>query len=406
MERLKKGIDFYDAIFILVCIICTILLSSSLKNIKYYDGADEGFYLQYATVVNENGLAAFPGIFENYISHSQMWVFPNPLRIAFILLSALWVNLFGLTYLSLSSLSLFCYLLALGASYYFGQKYFGKRAALLFSILLAFSPLNMAMARRALVDSTSNLFLILSIWLFFDMLNDRRTVKYSIFVVVYTLAILTKEPSILLTPVFAVYLIIRRYALKKEYYLNDFLCVCFYPIIIAGSVYLFAANSLSSVFQVIRIILASPSANKYAVLYCAGPWFRYIIDYILLSPWTCILAIGYFFSIISSRDYQENILYFLVIFAFYFLLLNVFAKNVRYAMLLDMPLRIFSVSMILKIMEVRFAKFKYSHIFAFALVIAIAVYDCLSFYKFFIINDIYDPVSFLLLRARQFLPII
>jgi len=295
--------------------------------------------------------------------------------------------------------------LSLGASYYFSKKYFGKSIALFFSLLLAFSPLNMAMARRALVDSTANFFLILSVWLFFDMLNDRKAFKYPAFVAVYALSILTKEPSILLTPVFAAYLLIRKYMLKKELYPQDLLCTCAYPLVITGAVYLFAAGSLSHVVQVIRIILASPSKNSYAILYCSGPWFRYLVDFTLLSPWVLILGIGYFFSAISSKEYHENTLYFLTIFATYFLLLNIFAKNVRYAILLDTPLRIFSVSMILKIMEGRFSKFKYIHILISILILGIAAYDYFSFYKFFVTYNIYDPVSFLLLRVRQFLPI-
>jgi len=262
----------------------------------------------------------------------------------------------------------------------------------------------MAMARRALVDSTANFFLILSAWLFFDMISDRKTFKYLMFVIVYTLAILTKETSILLIPIFALYLIIRKYMLKKELYLPDLLSACFYPLITAGVIYILAAGDPLSILQVIKIILTSPSTNKYAILYCSGPWFRYIVDFMLLSPWVSILALGYFFYFVSSKEYHEGILYFLLLFVMYFLLLNIFAKNVRYAILLDTPLRIFAVLMILKITETRFEKFKYNYLITYILVIGIATYDYLSFYKLFIIYDIYDPISILLLRAREFIP--
>jgi 4-amino-4-deoxy-L-arabinose transferase-like glycosyltransferase len=403
--KIKNFLDSSDCAFILLCVICTILVFSSFKYLEFYGGADESYYLRYATLANEDGLTAFQGMFKDYISDSQNWVFPNPLRIAFITISALWTRIFGATYLALSSLSLFCYLLALAVSYYFSKKYFGRTVSLLFCILLAFSPLNMAMARRALVDSAANLFLISSIWLFFDMLEDRKRFKYFIFVITYALAILIKETAILLVPVFVLYLFIRRYALKKELHLSDLLYISIYPPLLAGIVYLAAAGTPFNVLRVIKIIMASPSTNLYAILYSSGPWFRYVVDFILLSPWVSILAIGFFFSYISSKQYQEKMLYFMSVFIIYFLVLNIFAKNIRYAILLDTPLRIFAVFMILKIIENRFTKSKYAPILPYTLVIAIAAYDYLSFYNLFITNGIYDPVSFLLLKARQFIPI-
>ncbi len=402
MDKIKNAVDSYDLAFILVCIVCAILVLSSFKYLIFADGADEGYYLRYSTLVSQEGFTIFPELFKSYISNNRNWIFPNPLRIAFIAISALWVGIFGKTYIALSSLSLFCYLLTLGISYYFSKKYFGKTVALLFSILLAFSPLNMAMARRALLDSAANFFLIFSLWMFFDMLNDRKRFKYFIFVIIFTSAILVKETSVLLIPIFILYLLVRKYGLKKKLYLNDLLSVSIYPCLIAGAVYLIASGTPFRALDVIRIILASPSTNRYAVLYCAGPWFRYIVDFVLLSPWVFILAAGFFFNFVSSKERREELLYLSIVFVFYFFILNFFAKNVRYAMLLDMPLRLFSVLMILRIMESRLSR--YARTFTYLAVIAIAVYDYLSFYNLFVAYGIYDPVSIKMLEIRQFIP--
>jgi hypothetical protein len=236
------------------------------------------------------------------------------------------------------------------------------------------------------------------------MISDRKIFKYPIFVIVYALAILIKETAILLIPIFILYFIIGRYILKKELYLSDLFYTCICPLIIAVAVYIIAAGTPSHVLEVIKIILTSPLTNKHAILYCAGPAFRYIVDFILLSPWVSILAIGFFFSFISAKECEDKILYFSTIFVVYFLLLNLFAKNVRYAIFLDTPLRMFSVFMLLNIEENRFKKLKHGYLITYILVIAIAVYDYLSFYKFFVIYDIYDPISIFLLRARELIP--
>ena len=402
MNKIKSAVDSYDLAFILVCIVSSLLLISSFQYLVFGDGVDESYYLRYGTLVSQEGFSAFPRLFKGYISDSQNWLFPNPLRVAFIAISALWMGIFGKTYMALSSLSFFCYLLSLGVSYYFSKKYFGKTVALLFSILLAFSPLNMAMARRALLDSAANFFLIFSVWIFFDMLNDRKRFKYFVFVILFTSAILVKETSVLLIPIFVSYLLIRKYALKKKLYLNDFLSASIYPCLIAGIVYLLAAGTPSYILRVIRIILASPSTSSYAVRYCAGPWFRYIVDFILLSPLVFLLAAGFFFNFLSSKERREELLYFSIILVFYFFILNFFARNVRYAMLLDTPLRLFSVLMISRIAENRLGR--YTRTFTYVAVIAIAIYGYLSFYNLFIVYGVYDPVSISMLKVRQFIP--
>ncbi len=402
MDKLKNAIDFHDLTFILICALCTLLLISGFKYLKFTEGADEGYYLRYATLINENGCPFFPALFKIYISDTRNWIFPNPLRVAFIAISAIWVGIFGKTYTALSFLSLFSYLLTLAISYYFSAKYFGKRIALLFTALLAFSPLYMAMARRALADSTANFFSVLSLWLLFDMVNDRKRHKHFIFAVVFTLAILTKETAVLLSIVFVPYLLVRKYALKKEVLINDLLCATVYPFLAAGAVYLMASCSISHTAEVIKIILVSPSTNRYAILYSSGPWFRYIVDFILLSPWTFLLATGFFFAHFLTKENHEKTLYFSMVFVLYFCSFNFFAKNIRYVMLLDVPIRLFCVLMITKIIENR--SIRYGHIFLYIFVMSIALYDYLSFRNLFVIYGIYDPASSMLFKVWRFIP--
>ncbi|MBU4376953.1 MAG: glycosyltransferase family 39 protein, partial [Candidatus Omnitrophica bacterium] len=347
---------------------------------------------------NECGPRAFPALFRIYISDQANWVLPSPLRIAFISLSALWLRIFGMTYFSLSSLSLFSYLLMLGVSYYFAKKYFGERYALFFVVLIGFSPLNMAMARRALLDSTANLFLVSSMWLFFDMLEDRKKFKHVFFTAIYAIAILMKESAVLLIPVFISYLFIRKYGLKKDVMRNDFLSASIYPAAITAAIYLIASGSVSNVLKIARIIISSPATNQYAVLYCSGSWIRYITDFFLISPLVLLFALGFIISYLSSKKRDVKIAYFLIVTVVYYLILNLFAKNIRYAMLLDIPLRLFALGAVLRLTENRGGK--YRHLYAPIIILALAAYDYMSFYRLFIADGIYDPVSALLLSAR------
>ncbi len=325
----KKRYEYGDLAFILLVIVCAVLVLLSFKSLIFFEGADEGYYFRYAAALNEYGPGIFPAFFKTYIDDQSNWAFPNPLRIAFISLSALWLKIFGMTYFSLSSLSLFSYLLTLGVSYYFAKKYFGKKYALLFAVLAGFSPLSMAMARRALLDSTANLFLVSSMWLFFDMLEDRKKFKYGVFTAVYAAAILMKESAVLLAPVFISYLLVRKYGLKKDTRGSDFLCAGAYPAAITAVVYLTASGSPLNVLKTAGIIIHYPAVNQYAVLYCSGSWPRYITDFFLISPLVLPLALGFIISYFFLKKRDDKTAYFLTITLAYYVFLNFFAKNIR-----------------------------------------------------------------------------
>lgn len=378
----------------------------SLKDISFAKKADEGYYLKYATYISSKGIKGFSELFRDYLENQENWIFPSPLRVGFIILSSIFIKIFGNSFLSLAYLSLCSYCLFLIVSFYFARKFFDEKIALLFTILLAFSPINMAMARRALTESTFNLFSALSIWLFFWLIKERSNLKYALFIFVYSFTILVKEISVLFFFIFILYLVFYKYLFKKSLYVKDFLCVGI-PFIIVGFVYISLGGILNTI-DTIKIILTSPKTNQYDILFCQGPWFRYIIDYMLLSPWIVILSIGFVFYYLISKGADERILYFIVILLGVFVIFNIFTKdirhamNIRYAIILDIPMRLFTLLMLKRLIECRFPKKGFMLITT--LVIIISISDYINFYDLFLKGGIYDPVSFLLLKEREMIP--
>ena len=392
----------YNIFFILILVIACSLIILSLKNIIFASGADEGYYLSYAEYINVRGITGFYDLFRGYLENQQHWVFPNPLRIGFIVLAAFFVKIFGNNFISLTYLSLVSYCLFLITCFYFARKYFDEKIALLFAILLAFSPLNMAMARRALMESTYNLFSVFSIWLFLDLLKERRPLKYSLFIFVYSFTILVKETGILLSLCFIAYLLAYKFIFKNKVYLKDLLSVTLIPFSAVGFIYIVSGGGLSNIIDTVNIILSASKSNQYAIIFGSGPWFRYLIDYMLLSPWVVILSIGYMLYYFAKKEHDEISLYFVVLFILTFFTLDLFTKNIRYVMILDMPLRLFTVLMLKRIFEIRFPK--HAYILSIIFVIMISISDYANFYSLFVKEGIYDPVSFPLLRARHLIP--
>ncbi|MCX6338909.1 MAG: glycosyltransferase family 39 protein [Candidatus Aureabacteria bacterium] len=388
--------------FLILLCVAAFLVYSSLPRVAYKPGADEGYYLNYATRMSTEGISSFPGMFSDYVHNRAHWIFPSPLRVAYITLAGAWVSLFGPSYIALSWLSLCCYCGALAVSYCFCRKYYGETTAFFFSMLIAFSPLNMAMARRALVDGPANMCAIVAVWLLFDAVDEGNGMRRALFVGVYAITILMKEVLVLLAPVFAIYLGILKYVKKQQVSLRDILLITVCPPLLALGVCILASGNAADVFKVIQIIMTSPAANRYANLYCSGAWISYLVDFILLSPWVCILAIGYFFSQMCMPQRREGDRYFSVLGVCYLFSLIFFVKNVRYAMLLDTPLRLFAVLMIQRIAETYTPR--HAIVVCALCVAAISVFDYILFYNIFVLHNLYDPVSMYLLQERRLIP--
>lgn len=396
----------YNLIFLLILSVSYLLISISLRYIKFAAPVDEGYYLKYATYISKNGISGFSVLFKEYVNNQQHWVYPNPLRIGFIVIASFWIKLFGGTFLALAYLSLFSFSIFLFISYYFVKKNFGAKVAILFTLLLAFSPLNMAMARRALMDATVNLFTASSIWFFYEYCKKRKLYTAILFIVFYSSTILTKENFILLSLFFVFYSFLHKRIVKEPLkwplILTDIFVVALAPIFIVLIAYVTLAGNIGHIISTAWIILRSPETNPYAILFCSGPWFRYLIDFILLSPWVCILAIGFFMSYIANKKWQEKILYFILLSITLIFLSSFFAKNIRYLIFLDMPIRLFAILMLNELSQ-RFFK-KQPFVILTVLVIVISLFDYLNFYSLFVQHGIYDPVTTWLLEVKHIIP--
>ncbi len=379
-----------------------VLLCSTFKYIQFAVTTDEGYYFKYATYIAKNGIMGFPGLFSDYIQNNGHWLFPSPIRIGYIIISSIWLKIFGQTFFNLACLSLFSFYVFLIFCFYFIKKYFDQRIASLSVVLMAFSPLNMAMARRALMDATVNLFTVASVWFFLESLKEKRLSKTIIFIAIYTATILIKENSVLISVFFVFYILMRRLIFKNNLRLIDFLAVTIIPFALAGVVYVALAGGFTPVADTVKIILSSPHFNRYAILFGSGSWVRYIIDFMLLSPWTCILAIGFTVYYLIRPEWDEPTFYLILFSLTMVILMDFFTKNIRYLLMLDMPIRLLAV---LALGKLTGRIFKNSATFVVGIFIAaIALFDCLNFIDFFIQQGIYDPVSCWLLKASHIIP--
>lgn len=374
-----------------------------------FSKADETVYLRYARYIGRHGLGGFRDLTERYVRTEALWIFPNPLRIGYIALSA-WsmkatriYDFEALVYLS----SVFSIGL-LGVAYAFARRVFGRDTALLLLGLMSCAPLDLAMARRALQESCFHFFSVASIWLFYEMVHEADTPHPKVrgwsyvFAAAYAFCILVKETAWLFYIFFVAYLLVQRYVLKKEIPWGRVVPALLVPVGIVGSAYLGLMGGMARLLAVVKIILSSPGTNPYALAYQSGPWFGYLVDYLVLSPWVLILAVGFLVGVLAERTFEADRVYVALFIGVTLATFSFFTKNVRYVIMLDVPLRLSACLMMQRVLPWRDSRRGF--LLAMAAVSAIAVSDFWTFRTFFIQEGIYDPVTFWLLRARHIIP--
>jgi len=256
---------------------------------NYRTGADEGTYYSYATFLAKNGVGAFPEIAKAYVASYTAQLQPTPIRVGHILATVLWFKALPATYVSLARFSFFCFFVFIVISFLYCRKHFGADVAYIFTMLLSSSPLMMAMGRRALSDMHGNLWCSLVVWLFLDFLRDKKKLTYCFLLLAYSMAILVRESSLVLGPFLLGMFLLSKYVYRNQVKISYLVGIVVVPAFVVGSIFclVFGPSVAWSLFMTLfKVHGDSGQASQYATQFCSGPWFRYLIDFISMSPVT------------------------------------------------------------------------------------------------------------------------
>ena len=368
--------------------------------------ADEGCYLRYATRIVERGPGAFPALFREYLDDPLApQLFPSPIRLTPIVLDALSVLFSGSDFASLADVSLLAFLALLVLVFAAIRRTHGELTALAVTLLLSVSPLHLAMARRALADNLNATLLLTCLWLCLHGLTAHKTSPrwWAGVGVAYAVTFLGRELNLILIPI-SLTLIAGHFVLRRRpIRLWPVACVSVLPLLAAVTLAALAAGGLGTAWAVFSATVRQPAHNEYAILYGNGPWFRYVLDYLLLSPWTTLLYLMWLGYLVGARVVDERLWAWAVVPILFVALATPFAKFVRWALVLDAPLRLGAVLLLQRLVGSR-AGDRWATAGLGVLVAALMWVDLRTFHEFFVVGDIYDPTSALLLAGRGFVP--
>jgi 4-amino-4-deoxy-L-arabinose transferase-like glycosyltransferase len=314
-------------------------------------GFDENLYAEYLGALIKNGISSYPDMAEAYIARQQSLphaILP-PVRFFYIFAAYLWHGVFGSEpFSALRWTSALFSALGLGLATMFAWRLRGSTFALGIAALMAVAPTQIHMSQHALIDGVFAFWALLCLWLLWE--NLRRPGDWR-WLLAYGLAlaglVVTKENSCFAWVALVVLIITNRW-LRFGIVTRELLLATIAGPLLGVVFLVFIAGGLSNLIAIYQLLVVKASQTQYAILTGDGPWHRYLVDLLLVSPIVLILAVGGLFRL--NRTMKPELYLSMFIAASYLMMCNVkYGMNLRYTNMWDMPLRFLALSALVSI---------------------------------------------------------
>jgi len=372
--------------------------SSSFTAIGY----DEALYRDYVNNLISSGLTSYPDFAEGYIERQTKLpaaILP-PTRFLYIFSAYLWHQATGdeaLVALHRVS-SLFSVFLLFAASA-FAWRLGGPRIALAVLTLMACAPTQIHMSQHALIDGFFAFWATLSLWFLWENLRQPNHLRWLIpYTASLALMVITKENAVFAYAGLLALIGVNRW-LRFGTVTRPLLLLTLAGPLLGLVVLIALCGSATTFVNTYRLLVAKASVLPYAVATGDGPWYRYLLELLLVSPVVFLLAWG---AVFRLRPGNKEAL-FLIVFvsATYLVMCNVrYGMNLRYTNMWDMPLRYLAV---LCLCDLTQYFRRYQTIAIVLAVILLGAFDLRQYHIFFVKYGLYELVTAGLLRAVQIL---
>src|SRR5213082_1569387 len=162
-------------------------------------GFDESLYTEYVHKLDTLGISAYPLIVQDYVERQERLQrsILSPLRFLYIFSGYLWHRSFGTDAIhALKEVASFFSILTLLVSVVFAWRAKGAEWALVIGALMSVAPTQLHMSQHALVDGFFTFWALLTLWLFWENLQQPRDWRWlASYVLALALLVVTKENS-------------------------------------------------------------------------------------------------------------------------------------------------------------------------------------------------------------------
>ncbi len=311
-------------------------------------GFDENLYRSYVNGVIQEGLWNYPDIVDRYIEIQKTLtgsILP-PMRFLYIFCAFAWHQIFGTEALAaLRNVASLFGILSLLLATAFAWRLKGPAWALGVAAMMAFAPTQLHMTQHALVDGFFAFWALFTLWMLWESLRESRNWRWLLlYLLGLCLMVITKENAAFVY--FAVLVLIAANHWMRWGTVTRQLLACTLIGPLLGFVILvFLAGGLETLRTTYQLSVSKNYHLTYAIMTGDGPWHRYLVDLLLVSPVVLLLAIGTAFRL--DRTQKPEVFLSLFIAASYLVMCNIkYGMNLRYANMWDMPLRFLALSQI------------------------------------------------------------
>jgi 4-amino-4-deoxy-L-arabinose transferase-like glycosyltransferase len=311
-------------------------------------GFDEGLYRAYVNSLITGGLTAYPEIVDHYIEVQQKLtgsILP-PVRFLYIFAAYLWHQVFGTEALAaLHAVASLFSILTLLLSTIFAWRLKGLAWALGVAALMSFAPTQIHMSQHALVDGFFTFWALFCLCLLWENLRTPgHWPRLAAYVFGLCCLVLTKENAFFVLVALLVIMVLNRWLAFGVVTRELLLCSIVGPLL-GFVVLVFLAGGLETLRTTYQLSVSKNYQLAYAILTGDGPWHRYLVDLLLVSPVILLLALGAAFRL--DRSQKPELFLFVFIAASYLVMCNIkYGMNLRYANMWDMPLRLLAFGQI------------------------------------------------------------
>ena len=375
-------------------------------------GFDEAYYGHYLHQLTKLGLGGYPEIVDAYKDYQKNLigsVLP-PTRFLYIFFAYGWYEAFGGGWVEcFRAVSRVFAVGTLALSGLFAWRLLpDRRLALGAFALMAFSPLQIHLAQHALADGFFEFWALGTLWALWECL---RHPGHRGWLAAYTVGlaatVLTKENAFFVW-VAVVALLVGNRCVRFGVTTRPLWWMTLVGPLLGVTALVYLAGGLRDLIEVYRLGVPKNLTLPYAIQTGDGPWYRYLLDLLTVSPLVFLLAVGAALGLRAaperSGERDDRPLLFLLGFvvASYALMCNVrYGMNLRYATMWDLPLRALAMAQVgLLVARLRPEGRARTMVLAVA---GLCAFDVCQYYRLAVQYPLYELVPADLLQALHIL---
>lgn len=362
-------------------------------------GFDEAIYMGYVKTLETRSVWDYDKLCETYVSlqtKEDLAILP-PTRFLFIYTSHLWhvATGGGEPHRAIVQLSAFFTILSLLVTAGFAYHLGGARMSLATTALMSMAMNQIHQAQHAMIDGFFTFWCLLALWGLWASLQPGAKKGWLIaYGVGLAAMVMTKENSFFVV-VAICGLLVANYWLKFGTTTKALLVTTVLGPAIAFAFLVSLSGGLDVFIKMYQVLVEKSKVLPYAVINGDGPWYRYLVDLMIITPIVTLLAIGRAFQV---NRHDKALVFLLVFVGLTFVIMSSvkYGLNIRYGTIWDMPLRYIAVSQVALFAD---RTGRYGWLFMLLATIGLAAFELYQYFVFCVWFPSYALVGSELLRA-------